>query len=265
MSNQKKKSAIKKRRGGKVAARRARAGVGAPELLPIAPATGVRLLRERLGESGVAKLNGEIMQALTWLEAEYNRVQEETGTRVFLQNKRVVSTGRRQPGFTQTGAEAGATYSRPQVSFVPTPSELVTAIVELAKVTKDDIVYDLGCGDGRIVIAAAKQFGARGVGIDIDPQRIEEAVVRASEEGVSERVSFRQLDMFEADLHDATVVTLYLLPAVNIELRSLLLAQLRPGTRIASLEFNMGDWRPAETREVDGRRIYLWIVPDAVA
>ncbi len=149
----------------------------------------------------------------------------------------------------------------PDVIYVPTPAQVVQAMLKAAKVTKDDVVYDLGCGDGRIVIAAAKDFGARGIGIDIDPQRIKEARANAEQAGVTDRVTFLQQDLFESDFHEATVVTLYLLPSLNLKLRPKLLKELKPGTRIVSHAFDMGDWKPEQTLDVDGRAVYLWIVP----
>jgi ribosomal protein L11 methylase PrmA len=123
------------------------------------------------------------------------------------------------------------------------------------------LVYDLGCGDGRIPITAAKKYGARGVGIDIDPERIQEANENARKAGVSDRVQFRQQDLFKADFSKATVVTLYLLPDVNLKLRPQLLKQLKPGTRIVSHAFDMGNWKPQKVQQVKGRTIYLWTVP----
>ena len=134
-------------------------------------------------------------------------------------------------------------------------------MLALGKVTSADVVYDLGCGDGRIVVAAAKGPGARGVGIDIDPERIAEATALARREGVSDRVTFILGDLFQADFHDATVVMLYLQPEPNLRLRSRLLTELRPGTRVVSHSYDMGDWRPDEVRRVAGRRIYLWTIP----
>ena len=134
-------------------------------------------------------------------------------------------------------------------------------MLRLANVTKSDIVYDLGCGDGRIVITAAKEHKARGVGIDIDPDRIEEATVNAREAGVIGRVSFRNEDLFEADIHEATVVTLYLWPWVNLKLRAKLLKELRPGTRVVSHSHDMGDWTPEEEINVNGHLVYLWTIP----
>jgi SAM-dependent methyltransferase len=149
------------------------------------------------------------------------------------------------------------------VPYVPTPSVVVSAMLEVANVGKDDVLYDLGSGDGRIPITAAKKFGTRGVGVDINPQRIEEANANAQREGVSDRVQFRQQDLFETDLSEATVVTLYLLPQVNLDLRSRLL-QLKPGTRIVSHAFDMGDWQPDEVLEVSGSTIYYWVVPEEI-
>jgi SAM-dependent methyltransferase len=149
----------------------------------------------------------------------------------------------------------------PDVHWEPTPNETVTEMLKLAGVKKGDIVYDLGCGDGRIVIAAAKEFGARGVGIDIDPQRIAESNKNARAAGVRRRVAFREEDLFEADIHEATVVTLFLWPSLNLKLRPKLLKDLKPGTRIVSYIHNMGDW-PAEKQVTAGsREIYLWTIP----
>ncbi len=138
---------------------------------------------------------------------------------------------------------------------------VVEEMLKLAKVGKNDVVYDLGSGDGRIIITAAKKYGARGVGIDIDPTAVWEANERAKDAGVTDRVRFINEDLFEANFKDATVVTLYLLPALNVKLRPKLLAELKPGTRIVSHAWNMGDWRPDKTVEVDGRKIYYWVVP----
>jgi cyclopropane fatty-acyl-phospholipid synthase-like methyltransferase len=148
------------------------------------------------------------------------------------------------------------------VPFVPTPERVVEKMLEVAKVGPKDVVYDLGSGDGRIVIAAARTHGARGVGIDIDPERIQEARDNARKAGVSERVEFRQEDLFKADFRDATVVTMYLLSAVNLRLRPKLLAELKPGTRIVSHAFNMGDWKPDATYRVGSSTVYYWVVPE---
>ncbi|MEW5791168.1 MAG: SAM-dependent methyltransferase [Pseudomonadota bacterium] len=147
------------------------------------------------------------------------------------------------------------------VPFVPSPEDVVDRMLQLAGVRKGDVVYDLGSGDGRIVIAAAKKYGARGVGVDIDPERIEEARENARKAGVADRVKFVQQDLFDADIHEATVVTLYLLPNVNQRLRPKLLRELKPGTRVVSHSFDMGDWKPVRTVEMDGRTLYYWVVP----
>jgi cyclopropane fatty-acyl-phospholipid synthase-like methyltransferase len=136
-------------------------------------------------------------------------------------------------------------------------------MLKTANVTKDDIVYDLGCGDGRIPVAAARDFGARGVGIDIDPQRIKEANENVKAAGVEERVEIRQDDLFSTDISEATVVTLYLLPTLNVKLMPKLQSELKPGTRIVSHSFDMqGQWKPEKEVEVDGRKVYYWTVPE---
>ena len=150
---------------------------------------------------------------------------------------------------------------QPDIYFVPTPPEVVRAMLKMAGVKKGDVVYDLGCGDGRIVIAAAQEFGVRGVGIDIDPQRITEAEENARKAGVEKLVKFRNEDLFEADFKEATVVTLYLLERLNEKLKPKLLADLKPGTRIVSHAFGMGDWPPEKSEDVDGRMVYMWTVP----
>ena len=160
---------------------------------------------------------------------------------------------------------------QPEVPFVPTTQEAVQAMLKLADVKKSDIVYDLGCGDGRIVIAAAKAYGAHGVGIDIDPQRIKEAKESAKKAGVENLVRFEENDLFQADIHEATVVTLFLLSSVNLRLRPKLLHDLKPGARIVSNTFDMGDWKPQKEQSIDGtsgvedsffsRTFYLWVVP----
>ena len=148
------------------------------------------------------------------------------------------------------------------VMYVPTREPVVAAMLEMANVNSDDIVYDLGSGDGRIVIAAAKEYGARGVGIDIDPKRIAESNENAEKAGVTDKVEFIEADLFESDFSEASVVTLYLLSSLNEKLRPSLLEQLEPGTRVVSHAFDMGDWEPEEVRKVDGATVYLWIVPE---
>ena len=155
----------------------------------------------------------------------------------------------------------------PDVPYVPTTEEAVQAMLKLANVTKNDVVYDLGCGDGRIVIAAAKTYGARAVGIDINPVRIAEAKENAKKAGVENLVRFEENDLFQADIHEASVVTLFLLSSVNLKLRPKLLHDLKPGTRVVSNTFDMGDWKPEKEFTVSGtesylsRNLYLWKVP----
>ena len=157
----------------------------------------------------------------------------------------------------------------PDVQYVPTPNNVVAEMLRLTAVTKKDVVYDLGCGDGRLVIAAAKRYGARGVGIDIDPQRINESRANARQAGVTNRVQFLQQDLFEADIHEATVVTLYLLPKLNVQLRPKLLRDLRPGTRVVSHDFDMAEWQPDRVVRVKGESrqhsVYYWVIPADVA
>jgi precorrin-6B methylase 2 len=157
------------------------------------------------------------------------------------------------------GQQTATPLRKPDVFFVPTPPAVVTAMLDLARVTDKDVVYDLGCGDGRIPIAAAQKYGAHGVGIDIDPKRIEEANENAKAAGVTDKVQFVNADLFESDISKATVVTLYLLPSLNEKLMPKLKAELKPGTRIVSHSFSMGaTWPPDDQREVDGKTIYLW-------
>jgi SAM-dependent methyltransferase len=150
---------------------------------------------------------------------------------------------------------------RPDVRYEPSSPEIVKRMLGLAGLKKGDVVYDLGCGDGRIVIAAAKHYGVRGVGIDLDPQRIAEAEANAKAAGVADLVEFRSEDLFEADVRPATVVTLYLWPWINLKLRPILLKQLKPGSRIVSHYHDMGDWKPQKQIEVEGHQIYMWTVP----
>ena len=165
-----------------------------------------------------------------------------------------------------------------EVPYVPTHEKVVAEMLKVAEVGENDILYDLGSGDGRIVITAAKEFGARGVGIDIDPARITEARENAVKAGVADKVKFLQQDLFETDIREATVVTLYLLPEVNLRLRPKLLSDLKPGTRVVSHNHDMGDWTPLKTLKVrvpqentilktlnapllQEHTIYYWVVP----
>jgi ribosomal protein L11 methylase PrmA len=150
----------------------------------------------------------------------------------------------------------------PDVIYVPTPQDVVEDMLRLANVKKGDVLYDLGSGDGRIAITAAKKYGVKATGIDIDPDRIKEANENARKAGVTSLVSFRNEDLFKADFKDATVVTLYLLPDLNVKLRPRLWNELKPGTRIVSHQFEMGAWKPEKKLESNGRTVYFWTVPD---
>jgi len=150
---------------------------------------------------------------------------------------------------------------QPDVIFVPTPHEVVEDMLRLANVRKGDVLYDLGSGDGRIAITAAKKYGIKAVGIDIDPERIREANDNARKAGVANLVEFRQEDLFKADFREATVVTLYLLPDLNVKLRPRLWEELKPGTRIVSHQFDMGTWKPDKRLESNGRVVYFWTIP----
>jgi trans-aconitate methyltransferase len=154
----------------------------------------------------------------------------------------------------------------PDVPYVPTRQEVVEEMLRMAAVTAQDVVYDLGCGDGRIVITAARKFGARAVGVDIMPDRIAEARYNARAAKVEDRVTFRVENLFDTDVTGATVVTLYLLPEVNVSLRPKLQRQLRPGARVVSHDFDMGpEWRPDATKRVGNDWIFLWTLPPRTA
>jgi SAM-dependent methyltransferase len=149
------------------------------------------------------------------------------------------------------------------VPYVPTPPEVVEKMLELAAPKKGEVLYDLGCGDGRIVVTAAKKYGVKGTGVDIDPQRIKESNENAKTAGVADEVKFVERNLFEMDFHDANVVTLYLLTTVNERLRPQLLKQLKPGSRVVSHAFDMGDWEPDQHVNVEpgGQDVYFWVVP----
>ncbi len=167
----------------------------------------------------------------------------------------------------------GAWAGEPSVPYVPTPQEVVERMLQIAKVTPSDYVIDLGSGDGRIVVTAAKKHGARGFGVDLNPERIAEANANARKAGVTDKVSFYQRDLFETDLSEATVITMYLLPRVNLELRPKLL-ELKPGTRVVSHDFSMDDWKPDAHVQMDAKEkyggsggtsdIYFWVIPAKV-
>jgi predicted O-methyltransferase YrrM len=172
------------------------------------------------------------------------------------------------PATIETPASTEAPERDPDVPYVPTPNEVVTQMLQLASVKKGDVIYDLGSGDGRIVITAAQKYGTRGVGIDINPERIREANANAQAAKVTDRVQFRQQDLFKTNLSEATVVTLYLLPDINVKLRPQLFKQLKPGTRIVSHDFDMGEWKPERVVQVQGptrqHTLYYWVVPETV-
>lgn len=170
---------------------------------------------------------------------------------------------RLQAGLSRDAAQQTVSGAQSLAPFVATPQDVVEKMLEMAGVTGRDIVYDLGCGDGRMVITAAKKYGARGVGVDIDPERIAESRAAAKLAGVERLVTFRQEDALATDVSEATVVTLYLLSSSNLRLRPLLTRQLKPGARIVSHAFSMGDWTPEKVetfRDANGstRTLYLW-------
>ncbi len=153
------------------------------------------------------------------------------------------------------------------VPFVPTPLPVVEEMLRLADPQEGEVLYDLGCGDGRIVITAAKKYNIKGIGVDIDPQRIEESNENAKKVGVADRVKFLEKNLFEMDFGDADVLCMYLLTSVNAKLRPKILADMKPGARVVSHAFDMGDWQPDKTVQVkssDNRTVYFWIVPARV-
>ena len=160
-------------------------------------------------------------------------------------------------GFTQLNAQLNL-----DVPYVPTPMDVVEAMLDLGKVGKNDVVYDLGCGDGRIVVTAAKKYGATGIGVDLNPERLKEANENAKEKGVEKKVKFYEGNLFDFDFSKASVLTLYLLPDVNLQLKPKILAEMKPGSRVVSHAFDMGDWKPDKQISVDGRTVYMWTVPN---
>ena len=202
---------------------------------------------------------------------EFNRrLARFAGTLVLTLALSVVSTVAQQP--------FKPLEKKPDVPYMPTHEKVVAEMLKVAKVGKDDILYDLGSGDGRIVITAAKEFGTRGVGVDIDPDLIREARENAVKAGVADKVKFLQQDLFKTDIREATVVTLYLWPEINLRLRPKLLSDLKPGTRVVSHNHDMGDWKPLKTvkmrmpheyvisktlnmRVPHQHKIYYWVVP----
>ncbi|MEW6497545.1 MAG: methyltransferase domain-containing protein [Cyanobacteriota bacterium] len=165
-------------------------------------------------------------------------------------------------------AQSPSPQREPDVVYVPTPEVVVDKMLELAKVGKDDVLYDLGSGDGRIPITAAQKFGTRSVGIELRPELIQEANQNAQSAGVSDRVQFLEQDLFQTDISKASVVTLYLLPQLNVKLRPKIFKELKPGTRIVSHDFDMGEWKPEQVVQVQGpsrvHTVYSWVVPETV-
>jgi precorrin-6B methylase 2 len=159
-------------------------------------------------------------------------------------------------------AQQAGVESKQIVPFVPTPQEVVEGMLEVAQVKKDDVVYDLGSGDGRIVITAAKKYGARAVGFEIDPERIRESRENIRKEGVEKLAQIREQDILTVDLSQANVLTMYLLPSVNLKLRPKILSEMAPGSRVVSHAFDMGDWQPDKVVQVNGRSVYYWTVPE---
>ena len=151
------------------------------------------------------------------------------------------------------------------VPYVPTPNDVVAEMLRMADVGKDDIVYDIGCGDGRIVITAAEKRGAHGVGIDINPQRIKESRANAFKAKVTDRVRFLEQNFFDADIREATVLTLYLLSSVNLKVRPIIFRQLKPGSRVVSHNYSMGDWKAEQTKNIGSHTVYFWVVPANVS
>jgi len=149
----------------------------------------------------------------------------------------------------------------PDIVYVPTPYKVVKAMLDVADVGPTDILYDLGSGDGRIVISAARDYGASGIGVEIDPQYVDMARLNAAADNVTDKVSIIQANLFDIDLTDATVVALYLSEALNLRLRQTLLEDLKPGTRIISHEFTLGDWEPEQSLNIDGHMVHYWVVP----
>jgi predicted O-methyltransferase YrrM len=179
-----------------------------------------------------------------------------------------VQTSQTTPQTQQSAPTVQVQEREADVPYVPTPNEVVDRMLQLANVTGDDTLYDLGSGDGRIVITAAQRYGTRGTGIDINPELVQQSQANAQAANVADRVEFVQQDLFQTDLNKATVVTLYLLPDINLKLRPKLLRELKPGTRIVSHDFNMGEWEPEQVVQVQGpnrqHTIYYWVVPENV-
>jgi precorrin-6B methylase 2 len=182
----------------------------------------------------------------------------------------LVSAGWFVSGSAQLGTTSDAVLAQAQqpgfeskkiVPFVPTPQEVVEGMLELAQAKKGDVVYDLGSGDGRIVITAAKKYEARAVGFEIDPELIRRSRESIRREGLEKLAEIREQDILTVDLSQANVLTMYLLPSVNLKLRPKILSEMAPGSRVVSHAFDMGDWKPDKIVQIDGRDVYYWTVP----
>ena len=180
---------------------------------------------------------------------------------IDIDRRRAVAAALLLPWWARAGTSAGGWPGKAREGpYGPTPPAVVQRRLELARVGRNDVLYDLGCGDGRIVVAAARDRGARGVGIDIDPERIAEAKANAKHAGVDKRVEFREADLFETDLSPASVVTLYLLPHLNMRLRPQLWRQLEVGSRVVSHDFSMGEWEPEREERIGSSTIMMWTI-----
>lgn len=189
-------------------------------------------------------------------------VAQQSTTRPTPQPRQNASPANPNATPTINQATAGKPLRAPDVVYVPTPNEVVDAMLKVAKIGKGDVLYDLGSGDGRIPITSAQKYNvARATGIEINPERIREAEANLKTAGVGDRVRFLNEDLFEANISDATVITLYLLPTLNLKLLPKLLNDLKPGTRIVSHAFDMGNWKPEQTLDVSGRAVYFWTIP----
>lgn len=153
---------------------------------------------------------------------------------------------------------------RPDIAFIPMPQQAIEVLLEAVSANETDVIYDLGCGEGQVLITAARRYGLRGVGIDIDPVRIEKARSASEQAGISDRLTFQEADLFESRFENASIVVLYLLPHLNLRLRPTLFEQLRSGTRIVSIDFDMGDWEPEKTIKLEIEEettLYFWTIP----
>ena len=177
----------------------------------------------------------------------------------------LLAAGVAAPALMTAPALAQAPAPALDVPYVPTPQDVVDRMLDIAKPTASDFVMDLGCGDGRMLVTAAAKFGARGRGVDLNPVRIAEAIENAKKAGVTDKIQFEVKNLFDTSIRDATVLTMYLLPSVNLQLRPRILDEMKPGARIVSHAFHMADWEPDLQDEVRGRNIYHWIVPAKVA